>query len=94
VQAAKEWDLLAPVEMSVVCFRHHPRGVDDEAALERHNAAILERVNASGRIFISHTKLSGRYTLRIAIGNLRTTQEHLDDAWRLLREAAAEARLP
>jgi len=64
--------------------------MDDEAALERHNAAILERVNASGQIFISHTKLSGRYTLRIAIGNLRTTQEHLDAAWRLLREAAGE----
>ncbi len=90
VRGAGEWDVLAPVEMSVVCFRHHPQGMDDEAALERHNAAILERVNASGRIFISHTKLGGRYTLRIAIGNLRTTQEHLNDAWRLLREAAAE----
>ena len=94
LRGASAWDVLAPVEMSVVCFRHHPQGMDDEAALERHNAAILEHVNASGRIFISHTKLSGRYTLRIAIGNLRTTQEHLDDAWRLLREAAAEARLP
>lgn len=89
LRASRDWDLLAPVEMSVVCFRHHPLGMDDEAALERHNAAILERVNASGRIFISHTKLGGRYTLRIAIGNLRTTQDTLDEAWRLLRAAAA-----
>jgi aromatic-L-amino-acid decarboxylase len=62
--------------------------VDDEAALERHNAAILERVNASGRVFLSHTKLDGRYTLRIAIGNLRTEERHVADAWALLREAA------
>lgn len=85
------WELLAPADMSVVCFRHHPAGMDDESALERHNAAILERVNASGRIFMSHTKLAGRYTLRVAIGNLRTTAATLDEAWQLLREAAEVA---
>jgi len=91
VRHAGGWDVLAPTTMSVVCFRHHPKEMSDEAELERHNAAILERVNASGRIFISHTKLAGRYTLRVAIGNLRTTQDTLDEAWRLLREAAESA---
>jgi aromatic-L-amino-acid decarboxylase len=90
LRGSGDWELLAPVEMSVVCFRYHPRGKDDEGELERHNAAILERINASGRIFISHTKLGGRYTLRVAIGNLRTTQETLDEAWALLRSAATE----
>lgn len=90
IRGAGDWELLAPVEMSVVCFRHHPRGMDDEAELERHNAAILERINASGRIFISHTKLAGRYTLRVAIGNLRSTEETLDEAWTLLQSSAAE----
>ena len=88
VAAAPGWELLAPVPMSVVCFRHRPAGLDDEAALERHNAAILDRVNASGRVFLSHTKLGDRYTLRVAIGNLRTQAAHVADAWRLLREAA------
>lgn len=88
LEAADGWELLAPVTMSVACFRHRPSGVTDEAELERHNAAILERVNASGRVFLSHTKLDGRYTLRVAIGNLRTEERHVADAWSLLQDAA------
>lgn len=88
IAATSDWELLAPITMSVVCFRHRPSGMHDEGMLERHNAAILERVNASGRVFLSHTKLDGRYTLRLAIGNLRTEERHVADAWALLREAA------
>jgi len=88
VQAHPEWEVVAPVPMSVVCFRHRPTGMTDERALEAHNAAILERVNASGEVFLSHTKLGDRYVLRVAIGNLRTTEVHLATAWRLLGEAA------
>jgi len=91
VAAAPGWELLAPVPMSVVCFRHRPAGLDDEPALERHNAAILDRVNASGHVFLSHTKLGDRYALRVAIGNLRTQAAHVAEAWRLLREAAVTA---
>jgi aromatic-L-amino-acid decarboxylase len=89
VRAEPEWELLAPVPFSTVCFRHHPAGVDDEGALRRRNEAILERVNASGRAFISHTELRGRYALRVAIGNAATSAEHVDRAWELLRGAAA-----
>lgn len=89
ITATPDWELLAPITMSVVCFRHRPSGMHDEGMLERHNAAILERVNASGRVFLSHTKLDGRYTLRLAIGNLRTEERHVADAWALLREAAS-----
>ena len=60
----------------------------DEAVLARHNAAILDLVNASGKVFMSHTKLGERYVLRIAIGNLRTQEPHVAQAWALLREAA------
>jgi aromatic-L-amino-acid/L-tryptophan decarboxylase len=85
IRADRDWELLAPVPFSTVCFRHHPAGVDGEAELRAHNEAIVERVNATGRAFISHTQLKGRYALRVAIGNAATTAEHVDRVWALLR---------
>ena len=88
VDGAPEWERLAPVPFSVVCFRHVPHGVDDEGALEQHNAAIMSAVNASGEAFLSHTKLNGRYVLRLAVGNIRTEERHVRRAWELLTAAA------
>jgi aromatic-L-amino-acid decarboxylase len=85
------WERIAPVPFSVVCFRHRPPGLDDERELERRNAAILDRVNQSGEVFLSHTKLDGRFLLRLAIGNIRTEERHVARAWALLRDAAADA---
>jgi aromatic-L-amino-acid decarboxylase len=51
------------------------------------NARILARVNAGGEVFLSHTKLDGRYVLRLAVGNIRTEEKHVRRAWELLREA-------
>jgi aromatic-L-amino-acid decarboxylase len=90
IRAEPGWELLAPVPFSTVCFRHNPGGGGEEADLRRRNEAILERVNATGRVFISHTELGGRYALRVAIGNLATSAEHVDRAWDLLRSAAAQ----
>jgi len=64
-----------------------------EADRDAANAAILDRVNASGSAYLSHTKLNGRYVLRLAIGNLRTEPRHVANAWRLLREAARAGAL-
>ena len=69
--------MCAPRPFSLVCFRRD--GSDEE------NAAILERVNASGEIFISHTKLDGRYVLRLAIGSDRTNEDDVRLAWDVLR---------
>jgi aromatic-L-amino-acid decarboxylase len=91
IDAAPGWERLAPAQFSTVCFRHTPPAlVGDEAALERHNAAIMEAVNRSGEVFLSHTKLSGRFTIRLAIGNLRTEARHVERAWELLQAAAQE----
>lgn len=86
-----DWERLAPVPFSVVAFRHHPGDMDDEDELERHNAAVLDRVNASGQVFLSHTKVRGRYAIRVAIGNLRTSEMHVMRAWELLCQAAGSA---
>src|ERR671936_205956 len=88
IAAEHGWELLAPVPFSTVCFRRRPPGVDDEAELRRLNAAIIERVNATGRAFVSHTDLGGRYAIRVAIGNAATSAEHVDGVWELMREAA------
>ena len=82
------WELTAPVTLSLVCFRLVPPGADEDT-IARVNAAIMERVNARGHAYLSHTKVAGRYTLRLAIGNIRTDRSHVDVAWRELREAAA-----
>jgi aromatic-L-amino-acid decarboxylase len=74
------WELTAPRPFSLVCFRRD--GSDEE------NEALLERVNATGEIFISHTKLNGRYSLRLAVGNARTTDDDVRLAWDVLRREA------
>jgi aromatic-L-amino-acid decarboxylase len=82
------WELTAPVTMSLVCFRYAPAGMS-EADIARVNAAIMEQVNAAGVAYLSHTKLNGKYTLRLAIGNIRTDRSHVEAAWAALRSAAA-----
>jgi aromatic-L-amino-acid decarboxylase len=81
-----QFERLAPVPFSVVCFRYHPSGIDDEQILEAINEKLIQRVNATGEIFISHTKLNGKFTIRVAIGHLRTTERHLRRVWELLKE--------
>ena len=79
------FERVAPVPFSVVCFRF--KGTDQQ------NLAIEEAVNRSGKTFISHTALSGRMVLRIAIGNLGTTWEDVQECWRLIKDAASERHL-
>jgi aromatic-L-amino-acid decarboxylase len=81
VEETDDWELVAPRRFSLVVFRRN--GTDEE------NEQILQRVNASGEMFIAHTKLDGRYVLRLAIGNARTTEEHVRRAWEVLNREAA-----
>jgi aromatic-L-amino-acid decarboxylase len=73
-----DWELVAPPRFSLVVFRRN--GSDDE------NERILERANRSGEIFLSHTKLNGRYVMRLAIGNARTAESDVQRAWEVLNE--------
>jgi aromatic-L-amino-acid decarboxylase len=91
VDAAPDWQRLAPVPFSTVCFRHVPPALaGDEAAIDAHNAAVMDAVNRSGEVFLSHTRLRGRFTIRLAIGNLRTERRHVERAWQLLQQAGEE----
>jgi aromatic-L-amino-acid decarboxylase len=80
VAAEPGWELCAPRHFSLVCFRRE--GSDTE------NEELLRRVNAAGEIFLSHTRLAGRYVLRLAIGNARTCEEDVRLAWEVLRREA------
>jgi aromatic-L-amino-acid/L-tryptophan decarboxylase len=88
VDADKKFERLAPVPFSVVCFRFHPSSISDEVKLGQFNSQIIEHVNASGEIFLSHTILNSRYTIRIAIGNISTIEKHVKRAWELIKAEA------
>jgi aromatic-L-amino-acid/L-tryptophan decarboxylase len=93
VDADADFERLAPVPFSVVCFRARPHDVPrGDAELDALNEQLMASVNASGEIFLSHTKVNGVIALRLAIGNLRTTERHVSRAWELLRTHAAELR--
>ena len=81
IEAEPGWEVAAPVPFSVVCFRRE--GTDEE------NEALMERVNASGEVYLSHTRLGDRLVLRLAVGNARTTEEDVALAWEVLRREAA-----
>ncbi len=85
VEADPRFELRAPVPFSLVCFRAVLGESGEEQ--DRLNEAILARVNAAGPVFLSHTQLEGRWVLRLSIGNLRTTEKHVVQAWDLIREA-------
>lgn len=84
VDAAEDWERLAPVPLSVVCFRYAPPNTD-ETTLDALNEKIMHAVNATGATFLSHTKLNGKFTLRLAVGNINTTGTHVKRVWELLR---------
>ncbi len=82
VEADRDFELAAPVPLNLVCFRH--RGGD------AINQAIIDRVNDSGKLFLTHTRLGDRFVLRLAIGQTHTEQRHVQAAWDAIRAAAAE----
>jgi aromatic-L-amino-acid decarboxylase len=90
IAESPDWELLAPVPLSVVSFRavsasrEGETAEDREARLDALNERLINSVNASGAAFLTHTKLKGRFAIRLAVGNIRTTEEHVRKAWELL----------
>ena len=87
VDADADFERLAPVPFSVVCFRARPADITMSAAeVDALNEQLMAAVNATGEVFLSHTRLNGAFALRLAIGNLRTEEHHVARAWALLRD--------
>jgi aromatic-L-amino-acid decarboxylase len=93
-----DFERVAPVPFAVICFRAAPRSfAGSPPELDVFNEQLLDAVNRSGDVFLSHTRLGGRFVISMAIGHLRTTREHTGRAWQLLTEhtaALASARAP
>jgi aromatic-L-amino-acid decarboxylase len=87
VREEAAWEVVAPVDFSLVCIRFAPKEVSKQE-LDEINEAIMQAVNASGEAYLSHTRLNGKLVLRFAIGNIRTTEEHVRRAWELLKAEA------
>lgn len=86
IEESENFEMLAPIPFALVCFRACPDGVEDLDAL---NEKIMNDINASGEAYLSHTKLDGKFTLRLSVGSIRVEEKHLVKVWELLTNTAA-----
>jgi aromatic-L-amino-acid decarboxylase len=85
-----DFEILAPVTLSLVCFRFKPTGAEESEKLNQLNESLMKELNASGKLFLTHTKLNGQFTLRMSIAGTLTEQQHVDKAWELMCETAKQ----
>ena len=85
----KDFEILAPVLFSTVCFRYNPGNKSDDE-LNLLNEKLIERINASGKLFLSHTKLEDKFVIRLTIGSIRHEKGHIVEAWKLIRESSMD----
>ena len=81
VAADDRFELMAPAPLNLVCFRHK--------AGDAFNQALMDQLNASGDLYLTHTRLNGSLTLRLSIGQMYTEERHVVAAWQRIRETAA-----
>jgi aromatic-L-amino-acid decarboxylase len=91
VEESADWELMAPTPLALVCFRARPQlitanEIDLQRRLDVLNEAIMHGVTGTGKALLSHTKLNDKITLRLSIGNIRTTEKHVRQVWELLNE--------
>jgi len=87
IVAENNFELIAPVPFSTVCFRFNPQGKSEDE-LNIMNEKLLEKINASSKLFLSHTKLNGKFVIRLTIGSIRHEARHVENAWELIKSIA------
>ncbi len=85
IEQTPDFELMAPAPLNLVCFRYHPTGMDDEVGLERLNSTLLQKLNDSGKILLTQTKLDGKYVLRLVGGTNHLTFKDVQEAWVLIK---------
>lgn len=84
----EEFEILAPVVANLICFRYKPKNISDEESLNKLNESILIKINKTGKIYLTHTKLSGKFTLRMVIGQTNVEEKHIEEAYKTIIETA------
>ncbi len=84
------FEMITPRTLNLVCFRFKPEGVNEEDHLNQLNERLLYNVNQTGKAFLSHTKLAGKYTLRMVVGQTRVTKQHVEQAWQLIQSESRQ----
>jgi aromatic-L-amino-acid/L-tryptophan decarboxylase len=91
IEKTPNFELMAPVRFGLVCFRYRRSdSIAEDKQIDELNRLLLARINATRRVYLTHTTLGGRYVLRLVIGQRLTEREHVEEAWRLINEAAAD----
>ena len=83
-----QFELLAPRSLNLLCFRFVPNKVLNTEDINRLNQNILESLNSGGKLYLTHTKLNGKYVLRMQIGQTNVHKRHVDSAWELIQQTA------
>jgi aromatic-L-amino-acid decarboxylase len=92
IGATPEWRILAPVSLQTLCVRHEPAGVEGDA-LDRHTLAWVDRLNRSGRAYLTPATLDDRWLVRVSIGAELTEREHVEALWRMMRAAVTDGAI-
>jgi len=87
IKRESDFEILAPTNFNVICFRYKPEG-KTEKELNLLNEKLLHTVNSSGKMYFTHTKLNGKFTLRLVIGQTNVTEKHIEKSWKLIKETA------
>jgi aromatic-L-amino-acid decarboxylase len=90
MRQSSDFELLAPVPLNTICFRYHPPMVNDPQELDRLNARLLDDLNNTGSMFLTHTRLNGAFTLRVVIGQTEVRDEHVRNAWSTIQDLARD----
>lgn len=88
INSEENFETLAPIPFAIVCFRFLPPGIDNIEEINRINNSLMEKLNGTGKLYLTHTKLNGKFTLRLVIGQTYQEKHHIDSAWEFIKKIA------
>lgn len=90
IHESEDFEIMAPVVLNLICFRYHPKKIKDDPQLNDLNQQLIEKLNKTGKLFLSHTSLNGKYVLRLQTGQTFVTKEDIDRAWELIKKTVLD----